>query len=57
MGKINIEQSSFRDPSGFLFKWNDSLYRQINHRYKNDYDLLMSSGLYKKLKNAEKVFT
>ncbi|MBN1688980.1 MAG: SAM-dependent methyltransferase [Candidatus Omnitrophica bacterium] len=38
--------SSFRDPSGFLFIRNGKLYRQINPGYKQDYDLLMSSGLY-----------
>ena len=41
--------SSFRDPSGFLFKHNDILYRQINNPYKPDYDLLMQSGLYERL--------
>lgn len=38
--------SSFRDPSGFLFTHNNTLYRQVNRSYQNDYDLLMSSGLY-----------
>ena len=41
--------SSFRDPSGFLFKENGQLFRQINQIYKNDYDLLAGSGLYAKL--------
>ncbi|MBA4391876.1 MAG: SAM-dependent methyltransferase [Syntrophus sp. (in: bacteria)] len=40
---------SFRDPSGFLFKHDDVLYRQINDSYRSDYDLLMQSGLYEKL--------
>ncbi|MFA6450980.1 MAG: SAM-dependent methyltransferase [bacterium] len=38
--------SSFRDPSGFLFYRNGIIYRQINNTYKIHYDLLMSSGLY-----------
>jgi len=38
--------SSFRDPSGFLFYKNDFLYRQINIEYKDNYNLLMKSGLY-----------
>ena len=38
--------SSFRDPSGFLFSINGTLYRQVNRTYKEHYDLLMSSGLY-----------
>jgi hypothetical protein len=41
--------SSFRDPSGFLFKENNQLFRQINQVYKDDFDLLNSSGLYPKL--------
>ncbi|MGB7294184.1 MAG: class I SAM-dependent methyltransferase [Candidatus Aminicenantales bacterium] len=41
--------SSFRDPSGFLFEWEGGLYRQVNLAYRNDYDLLLSSGLYKAL--------
>lgn len=51
MKKINNEcqSSSFRDPSGFLFSRNGILYRQINNSYAENYDLLMSSGLYDKL--------
>ncbi|MBN1537560.1 MAG: hypothetical protein JW908_12555 [Anaerolineales bacterium] len=41
--------ASFRDPSGFLFHRNGQLFRQVNNVYKEDYDLLMSSGLYEKL--------
>ncbi len=41
--------SSFRDPSGFLFFSEGTLYRQINPIYKDDYELLMNSGLYKSL--------
>lgn len=37
---------SFRDPSGFVFERNGALYRQVNRRYREDYDLLMQSGLY-----------
>lgn len=53
MPEINSKvASSFRDPSGFLFYRNGSLYRQVNLRYKEHYDLLMKSGLYKKLVGA-----
>ncbi len=38
--------SSFRDPSGFLFKEHGKVMRQVNQVYKENYDLLMSSGLY-----------
>jgi len=41
--------ASFRDPSGFLFRRNEHLYRQVNQSYAPDYDLLMDSGLYKQL--------
>jgi len=40
---------SFRDPSGFLFRENGQLYRQVNQAYRADYDLLISSGLYERL--------
>jgi hypothetical protein len=41
--------ASFKDPSGFVFKANNKYYRQVNKSYSEDYDLLMSSGLYKAL--------
>lgn len=37
--------SSFRDPSGFLFKRDGLLYRQVNGIYKENYEHLMTSGL------------
>ncbi len=40
---------SFRDPSGFLYIDNNTLLRQINQRYREHYDLLMESGLFRKL--------
>ena len=47
-----IIPSSFRDPSGTLFFYNESVYRQVNRVYKKDYDHLMESGLYKGLVGA-----
>ncbi|MCF7820190.1 MAG: SAM-dependent methyltransferase [Candidatus Pacebacteria bacterium] len=44
-----ISASSFRDPAGFVFKRDGEVYRQINKSYKDDYELLMSSGLYQNL--------
>ena len=41
--------ASFRDPSGFMFRRGDQLYRQVNHSYQGEYDLMMTSGLYEKL--------
>jgi hypothetical protein len=44
--------ASFRDPSGFLFVHEGILYRQVNHRYEQEYLRLMESGLYAKLVKA-----
>ena len=41
--------SSFRDPSGFIFKEGGEIFRQVNVVYKDHYDFLMSSGLYERL--------
>ena len=40
---------SFRDPSGFLYTKDGTLYRQVNPCYQEDYDRLMSGGLYEAL--------
>lgn len=40
-----ILSSSFRDPAGFLFTRDETLYRQVNRSYADDYGLLQSSGL------------
>ncbi|MGK0296861.1 MAG: ribosomal protein L11 methylase PrmA [Gammaproteobacteria bacterium] len=45
----NKLECSFRDPSGFLFKKDDILYRQINYSYKENYNYFKSSGLYNEL--------
>src|SRR3989344_4788695 len=47
--KIIRETSSFRDPSGFVFYLGNTIYRQVNNSYKNDYLHFKNSGLYKKL--------
>lgn len=41
--------SSFRDPSGQMFWQDQVLYRTVNSIYKEDFDLLISSGLYEAL--------
>ncbi|MCX5815528.1 MAG: class I SAM-dependent methyltransferase [Proteobacteria bacterium] len=46
MSIIENIPSSFRDPSGALFYYNNILYRKINYIYKENYDQLMNSGLY-----------
>lgn len=45
MNKENIP-GSFRDPSGFIFFQDGSVYRQVNLIYQEDYDHLINSGLY-----------
>ena len=41
--------ASFRDPSGYLFTRDGTLYRQINQTYRDNYQTLMDSGLYDQL--------
>ncbi len=53
MIECTYEPSSFRDPSGFLFYENNELYRQINNSYKENYEFLISSGLYENLVKNE----
>jgi hypothetical protein len=48
-----ILPSSFRDPSGFVFYRDGSIYRQINSAYKENYDHLMNSHLYDTLVKSE----
>jgi hypothetical protein len=40
---------SFRDPSGFVFWRDGSIYRQVNIIYRENYDHLIESGLYETL--------
>jgi hypothetical protein len=44
-----MPESSFRDPSGFVFEREGVLYRQVNPVYKDNYDFLFSSHLYEEL--------
>jgi len=43
---------SFRDPSGFVFYREESILRQINLVYKENYDFFIKSGLYKRLTDS-----
>ncbi len=52
MSRTEQLPASFRDPSGFLFSREGTLYRQINRAYAEDYVRLMDSGLYDKLVKA-----
>jgi ribosomal protein L11 methylase PrmA len=52
MGTDESVPSSFRDPSGFLFRRDGRLFRQVNESYRADYKQLMESGLYRDLSEA-----
>ena len=41
--------ASFRDPAGFVFRREGTLYRQIDASYREHYDHLMASGLHEAL--------
>lgn len=45
--------SSFRDPSGFVYKQDGLVYRTIKNVYKEHYDYLNDSGLFKALTNQD----
>lgn len=49
MNEYKIENSSFRDKNGFLFYYKNEIYRKIEFSYKNHYEHLMNSNLYKEL--------
>jgi len=53
----SVVPSSFRDPSGFVFKRDGVLYRQVNTAYGDDYDHLMGSGLYDALNASGQLVT
>lgn len=57
MNKALRHPSSFRDPSGFVFKQDGKIYRQVNQSYSDHYRLLQSSGLYGRLTGAGKLIT
>jgi hypothetical protein len=46
---IERDPGSFRDPSGFVFRREGTLYRQINRSYADDWTALGSSGLLDRL--------
>ena len=43
----NSVQGSFRDPSGYVYLLDGIIHRVVNKCYKDDYDHLFKSGLYK----------
>lgn len=49
MTEITRHPASYRDPSGFVFRHLGDIYRMVHISYREDYDLLMQSGLYTSL--------
>lgn len=49
---IQQHQASYRDPSGFVFIYNNEIYRQVNQLYRKDFEHFINSGLYKELTDA-----
>lgn len=45
--------SSFRDPSGFVYRHDGTVHRQVNRLHASEYDHLISSGLYRNLVNDD----
>ena len=52
MNRYDHLQSSFRDPSGFLFQRDGILYRQVNLGYRENYDFF-KDNLFEKLLKEE----
>ncbi|TVL42837.1 SAM-dependent methyltransferase [Brachyspira hyodysenteriae] len=50
---MNRNKSSYRDPSGWVFTYNNEIYRTINSIYKENYDFFISCGLYEELVSKE----
>lgn len=47
--EFKIHPASYRDPSGFVFRRGDVLYRQVNQSFNEHFDFFIASGLYEKL--------
>jgi len=52
-GSVTAHAASFRDPAGFIFSQDGTIYRQVNTDGRADYDHAVSSGLFKKLWDEE----
>ena len=49
MSRTKLHPASFRDPSGFVFRFDGILHRQVNKSFQQDFDEFLSSGLYNNL--------
>src|SRR5690606_32854006 len=50
--KVTLDAASFRDPSGAIFTHESKLYRTVDVRYTEQYNLLMD-GLYQELADED----
>ncbi len=50
---FSVHESSFRDPSGFIFNHNGVLYRWVSAVYAGEYEALKQSGLLEELIEAQ----
>lgn len=57
MNNFAAHPASFKDPAGFVFKVEETYYRQVNKFGAADYDLFISSGLYDKLVSKKKIIS
>lgn len=55
MSNYSRHPASFKDPAGFIFQANGTVYRQVNKAYAGTYDQLMSSGLYQSLVSKQQL--
>ena len=55
MTKMTREPSSYRDPSGYIFTHEGRLYRQVNQRFKKEFEHLVNSGCYRELVEQKKL--
>ncbi len=46
---INSTAISYRDPSGYIFEREGTVFRQVNTNFKDDFDFFIASGCYKKM--------
>ena len=50
--RLEVVPGSFRDPSGFVYSREGTLYRQVNRVFAGEYDAIVASGLYEELASA-----
>ncbi|MDQ3222074.1 MAG: hypothetical protein M3Q75_01140 [Gemmatimonadota bacterium] len=42
-------EGSFRDPSGFVYTRDGTVYRQVNNSFRHHFEAFLASGLYDEL--------